>query len=521
MSAWSGAGERLSGTASAPRGGAVALAWIALLAFAVLWQGRWGTVPDASWGILMAEAVLEGKRLYVDLFEVNPPFTLWLHLPPVWLARALGIAPEIVFAAYVYALTAAGLGLAGLVAARARFIENHALLALSPVVLALFWLLPGNAFGEREHIGLALFMPLLALTAWRARAEAPARPGLGLAVFVGLSGSVLLLVKPYYAVLVLAPGLWAAWRRRDPFLPLAPENWVIGAVCAAYMLAVLWLYPQFFDTIYPVLAATYMQVKSLSSVLLAYVFPFAVLVHFFIRLRPREGGGGLAAAFLIAALAALLPLVYQGKGWPYHAYPAVTLICVAFVCLAANGASRAAPAASPWRALLGLGRRGGPLFAAALVAAWAPFFFSQKPDAAVVAAVRAATDRPSVALIGAGLARAHPLTRLVGGRWTSAYISDWLGDFALFLETRAAEAGDAATAERYRAMLDDYVAVKRHEFATERPDIVVIAKEEARWVDVLLHGHGFSGEMAAYRLLAEDADAAVFLRADYRKPAGG
>ena len=63
----------------------------AVTIFSVFYQQRWGTIADTSWLITVCERVLAGERLYVDLIETNPPFSVWLYMPPVALANALGV----------------------------------------------------------------------------------------------------------------------------------------------------------------------------------------------------------------------------------------------------------------------------------------------------------------------------------------------------------------------------------------------------------------------------------------------
>ena len=89
-----------------------------------------------------------------------------------------------------------------------------------------------------------------------------------------------------------------------------------------------------------------------------------------------------------------------------------------------------------------------------------PFRATWKPDAELVQTVKAAVDKPTVAQIGSDLAVGHPFSRLIGGRWVSAYSSDWPGTFALILRERAGSGGDA---DRYLAIADDYTARKRSE----------------------------------------------------------
>ena len=159
-----------------------------MLAAAVPWQMRWGVIPDTSWAITMSEKVLAGSRLYVDLFEVNPPFTPWLFMPAVALAHALGISPEAVIHIYAYAICLLGLGFAVRIASLASFAEPHPVLDVAAVPGTVDHS-SGNAFSEREHLGIALFLPLLVLMAWRAAPTEGRTPSLPIAVLAGLSAA--------------------------------------------------------------------------------------------------------------------------------------------------------------------------------------------------------------------------------------------------------------------------------------------------------------------------------------------
>ena len=146
---------------------------VVVFCFALPWQMRWGTIPDTSWLIHTCERILAGDRLYVDIIETNPPFSIWLYMPVVWLAAWTGIPAEALAHAYAYLSVLLGLGFAAFILSRARFSENSGLLTLSPLILALFVIFPGSALTECEHMGTALLLPLLALTAWRATGGRP------------------------------------------------------------------------------------------------------------------------------------------------------------------------------------------------------------------------------------------------------------------------------------------------------------------------------------------------------------
>jgi hypothetical protein len=502
---------------SVARRNAICIAAITLLS--MLYQSRWGTNTDTSWLITVCEKVLDGRRLYVDIHETNPPFSVWLYMPPVAAARLLGLAPEIAVQAWTYLAAIVGLVLAGRVVRRAGFTEAPALFELSPAFYAMLVLFPGNAFSQREHIAAALFLPLMALMAWRARVTAISSPSAGLAVLVGLSASTLVLVKPYYSVMVLVPALYVAIRQRSMRPIFAIEHWVIGIVCCLYLGAVMVIHPEFMRDVYPVLADTIMKIRFYLPILQQYGLSCALLTFLIWGLWPPGRTPELASVMAFASAAALIPLVYQAKGWPYHAYPAILYAVFTTFCLLAFPASQRR--CSSWHGRFSaFVRPGWPIVLLAVLVSHVPFWVAQKPSPELVQAVRLATDKPTVAVISGDISTGHPLNRMIDGRWLSANVSDWLGVFALNLSKRAETAGDGAEAERYASMVVNYATGKREEFERFRPDVIIVSKREANWTNLLTERYGFDAILSNYRILAEDESVRIMLRKDYvRSPA--
>ena len=475
-----------------------------VLAAAVPWQARWGVIPDTSWVITLCERMLAGDRLYVDLIETNPPFSVWLYMPAVYLAQRLGMAPEYVVHACSYGLCVFGLWFAAHIAQRARFAENRGLYRLMPVFLALLVLFPGNSFSEREHLGIALLLPLLVLMAWRACDDRSAEPQWRLATVAGLSGSVMVLVKPYYAVMILAPALYVAWRRRSIRPLFAIEHWIIGIACVVYLVAVLRLYPEFMRDIYPALADTYMRYKQYALVLAAYGGAYLISICLFLLLRRGRALSPLVMVLAIASIAGTFPLIYQAKGWAYHAYPAVALILAALVCRIAERSFAPDAERSDMAQKI--------LLAAVVAVSWLPFKSTQKPEADFVAGIRAVTDHPGVGLIGSGIESGHPITRMIGGHWNSAYCSDWLGGFASAFAQNARDTGDMSTAARLDAIERNFLDAKIRELNAAKPELMIVQKADVSWVSHVMARGDFASFMDGYRLLAEDETVRVYLR---------
>ena len=96
------------------------------------------TNTDVSWGLVMAEKLLDGQRLYLDIIEVNPPATPYLYVAPVLLARLVGLPAEFVVDTLVFLTAGLSLWLAGRILSKARLVvDGDAWLLVTVVAVAL------------------------------------------------------------------------------------------------------------------------------------------------------------------------------------------------------------------------------------------------------------------------------------------------------------------------------------------------------------------------------------------------
>jgi hypothetical protein len=483
---------------------AVIVQCAAIFLISLLWQQRWGTIVDTSWLITESERFLAGERLYVDLMENNPPFTIWLFLPAILMSNWMGIAPEIGIGLYTWFAVVTGLGLAAVIIRKAGFLEGPTLLRQLPLFVALFVIFPGIAFTERDHLGTALFLPLLTLMAWRADAKSPAAPGIALVVAAALCGSVLLLLRPYYVFAYIAPVLYVAWRRKNLMALFAPENCLIAVAGVVYIALIVWLNPEFIQIILPQVADVYMGSGDAAWVARHYVPAYVAIPLLIWLVAPGERMTPLCTVATLASLASLAALIYQGKGWPYHAFPAIALAFVAVICRIA-----ASPAWRLDRATLG---RVG-LCVLVIACNWRPFLETQKPNADFVATVKAvSTDTSTLGFIGSDMAGAHPLTRMVGARFPSKNNADWLGFLAFGMNLRAAGEGDAKNALKYQKMTEAYLDEKYAEFTRYNYDLIVVEQDQPVWTDYVLGQPRFAALMSAYHIVAKDNRFAVYSR---------
>jgi hypothetical protein len=469
-----------------------------VLAVAPFWQLRWGTVGDTAWLIHVCEQLLVGARLYVDIVETNPPASVMLYMPPVWLATRLGLHSELVTALYSYMLVLLGLGFAGWMAHRAGLIRASTLRVTAPLILALFVLLPGNAFSEREHLGTALLLPLIVLAAWRSRPSVGGPP-LWLAATAGVAGAVMVVLKPHFVVVVVACALYVACRRREWRRIFDLEYWAAGLCTLAYAAVVILAFPEFLRDLYPDLRDVYLPIRTYFPILERFALGYTLTAWLVCRLLSRGGRqGDLAPLLLIASLAAVLPVLVQAKAWPYHVYPSMTFALLALILLLADTPRERRPS---WI-----------LVAVAVVSCWVPFLPTQRPPSDLLAQIRLETPHPSVALVGSDLAYGLPIARLTGGTWVSRNNADWKGSGALYLRKLARTQGRDDDAARLDGLLRDHVEAKLRELDITRPDLVVLQTEEGFWIDHMMAQPRFPAFLADYELMRQEEAYAIYRR---------
>jgi len=443
----------------------IALRWLPalLVALAAVWRQATTFLDcDVSWLLTVNDHLLAGQRLYVDIIETNPPASVWLYWPGAALARAIGAAPELVTASWVFALGAGAIALAWSIHRRGAAPFVGALAAFC------FLLLPGYSFAQREHVALLLLLPWLATSATRIEGR---EPGHRATILAGLGAGMAMAIKPHFVLAVAPPYLFAAWRQRSLRPLFAIEAWVAAAVVIAYGAAVLGLYPRFVTAMMPVLRVAYLPSREgLGTVLVHPCILFtAAAWAMTLAIAPRRATTSALAVPLLASAGFTVAALVQAKGYANHFYPGLALALFALaVALAGMGAKPGARLA----AVLGLGLAGLSLLA-----------FRPVPDIGpLVALIEAeAPPHPRLIVIGGDLAVGHPVTRQVRGLWVQRQHNLWITASApgilragrLGPEDRARLA--AAVAADERMLVED--------IARGRPDAVLVQGAEwMRWI---------------------------------------
>jgi hypothetical protein len=297
---------------------------LAALTIAVSMTAEMRSVPsaDVSFYLYGTSRILDGARLYVDVVEVNPPMVFVVDLPAVLVARWLHLPDIAVYRIFVLAILVTCLGLSQ---SSLRILCDGGGAPsrgwINPLLVFSLFAVPGEAFGQREHLMLALSLPyLLSACAW-ALTQRPSKHPLLIGLLAGLGFAL----KPYFVVLWAGVELWLVLKR-PPGRFLKPESVAIGATIVVYVIAVWGITPEYFELVRLLGSAysRYMSVSPLNTVVIgegSAICLTALLA--FLAFRKARPTGPMAEGLAVGTAALLVAAALQRKGWWYHFYPSV------------------------------------------------------------------------------------------------------------------------------------------------------------------------------------------------------
>ncbi len=308
--------QTLSGYLAKPAvlGGCLAFVWLASLISAVALEPS----ADIAWRYFIAGGILEGKTLYQDVIDLNPPLWFWAAIPGVWIGNVLGVG------GHFAAMTLAHLGSLLALALFAKGIDgilskSERGFALVGFLVAMLWVAVADV-GQREQ-SVLIASVLWLILALRRDAQLPV--SLGLAGSIACFSAYGFALKHYFVLIPLAVELVLALRLGKKWSPFRPETLVLSALAVVYALMVFFFASDFLAHIVPMAAMSYDAFtawpgKSNWFVLWMIIGPAQfLLVPLVIAIRLREkrpmvlGLLGLSILFLII-------IICQMKGFFYH-----------------------------------------------------------------------------------------------------------------------------------------------------------------------------------------------------------
>ncbi len=290
-----------------------------LIFIAVCVQCQMGGGGDKLWLLQVAGMWLEGKKLYVDLFEVNMPLITWMDGVPVYLSKHLSFFDEYSWLGILGTLVTcvtAGVSMR-LISYHRAFAEDKSKqiqFALLLLYVLIFCTNPAYFF-DREHIFLVLAFPyMLFYMPSLVHVKLP----LGLRFTIGVMAGIGFCMKPHTLIVLIGMQLIYILRERRFDILVRLENILIYLVGLTYLFAVWQLTPQYFKTVLPMTLLTYGATSRKPGGLIFISIALIMLGVTFVDFRRRYTSPYRKDIYYFLALCVpLLAYALFNNGWGY------------------------------------------------------------------------------------------------------------------------------------------------------------------------------------------------------------
>lgn len=299
-----------------------------LLFFGAYVQMKTGNVGDKGWLLLAARMWLQGKQLYIDIFEVNPPLIVWLYAIPARIALHVKWMEDDQIMTLLWIVSS--LFIAGICTYLIRFhsgftgdIRKQTDFAFFVVGLFIFFT-PPVYFSDRENIIFVLTFPyLLRFMPRLARQALP----LQLRILIGGVAAVGFCIKPYTLLIFIAIQLLYIIRERTLAILFSLENCIIYTGGILYMLSILLFTPEYLSVVVPMALQTYHGYNHRENSLLYFAFAFISLGVTFADFRPRYTTPYRRDVYYFVGVSVSLVLyALANNGWGYTFNPLLCLL---------------------------------------------------------------------------------------------------------------------------------------------------------------------------------------------------
>ncbi len=298
---------------------------------------------DVAWLSICAKRLTEGIPLIKGCYDTNPPLSVWIYAPPVYLSNLTGI--ELHYAAYLCMFTFIGFAVlsTALILKNWSFVTSPEKNLFLAAFIASTTILSSISFAERDHM-IALILVPFVLTQLSITWKINLPKYLTYAVLI--VGSTLLLVKPHYGLIavmllihrMVAQKKLALWNDKD-FL-------ILSIATVTYMTVLLIWYQDFLDIMLSDIVTYYLPYNNPAKTHIEFK-RHAILFLFFVSLLPfvidkaNPKNFVFVSFTLCCAIISLFVFYIQMKGFFYHLLPTFAFLApgvslAVFACLKKN-----------------------------------------------------------------------------------------------------------------------------------------------------------------------------------------
>lgn len=289
------------------------------------------TYPQAmneNMGVLLifAERLVEGKSFKTDIYEVNPPLSILIYAPIIWLKKCLPFDIHQASFLYISLLLTLSISFLHVLLKVARTPKYEHCAIISIYILGHLFITV-NDYGEREQFVAMGLIPLCILIHLK---TVQTKISYHTSILISGFGIIMILLKPHFGLAPACLFLYRAWKRRSLFSPIKDSDFIImTAGTTGYIICLLLFFQTYvFEQLPGIMDLYVSQVfvpPHMVLVPLIYSILLGVLCLLYWGSDKITYKPSLVYVWSVATLLCLISFITQTKGMFYHLIPASIL----------------------------------------------------------------------------------------------------------------------------------------------------------------------------------------------------
>lgn len=281
---------------------------------------------DEIWLLNVAQIVLHGGNYFYHFYETTPPLGFLVLTPAVIIHHLTILSLINSFKIYIFLCGSISLLLCYHVIKKIFLADDEKLTLILIFSLAIvFFIAPGNAFGEREHFFILFSTPYYFLVCSRLRRCATNK---GIATLIGLLGAIGFCIKPYFLLSFVFCECYSFFvLRKEKRYSIHIESLIVIIFTLLYLLSIDIFFKPYLSFILPMTLRFYYQTFSSTNVKLMNIGVICILLFAIIAYIVTDKKSGLrrsAGLFFLIFIANYLIYFIQHIAWYYHFLPALS-----------------------------------------------------------------------------------------------------------------------------------------------------------------------------------------------------
>lgn len=283
---------------------------------------------DLAWHLHVANLMLQGKELYVDILDPNLPLMFYWAIFQYIAAKSLGLDPFIAmhiinYFAAIWAIATLHFTLRFTSIGRRNSTSQSFLLFSFLVIFILPLCSWANSFFNKDVMVIPFILPYLILCI--GRLERDIRPDYVSLIMVGFMAGLAISIKPYFLLVPLAAEAYIWFILRKTQYRFTAETVVLLITTGLYYLFVFLRHPEYLTDMLPIISFTHPLYTSPAPIIREFIWtglmPTLAIICSALFICKSE----ITRFFMVITLTFTAITLLQNKGWVYQIYPAMAM----------------------------------------------------------------------------------------------------------------------------------------------------------------------------------------------------